>query len=409
MANHDELSFETQLVHAGERADLQDVRSVATPIYTTTTFTYERMADFESVFAGEKAGYLYTRFGNPTVTALEKALTILEGGAGTVAYSSGMAALHAAVLASDVKPGACILASQDLYGATFSLLDTVFGAFDVKTASVDFNDTEALTRAIDEHRPRVLIAETISNPLLKICPLSQVAHLAHKANARLIVDNTFASPYLAQPLKHNADFVVHSATKYLSGHGDSTGGAVTARDSDDLPALIKTMKLVGGVLSVWDAHEIMRGIKTLAVRLERQCANAHRIASHLAKHEAVSQVFYPLLNSTAKSAATAKVNHDSFSMPVLRQGFGGALVTIRLREDSRAAAFRFMDALNLCVRSTSLGDVFTGVIHPPTASHRDLTNAERARFGITDGTIRISVGIENADDIIADLEQALKK
>ena len=370
----------TQLVHAGERQAPPEGQPVATPIYASATFTYDSMEEIDQVFSGEKSGYIYTRYGNPTVGALETAMREIEGGAIACAYSTGMAAVHAALLACDLKSGSTVLASQDLYGATTSLLNSIFSSFGVKTVTVDFSDIAAVREKARESRPQVLVAETISNPLLKVCDIEAAAEIAREQGARLIVDNTFASPYLRQPLKLGADMVVHSATKYLGGHADTMGGIVVSRDEFDYQALFSVMKLVGGVLGVWEAHEILRGLKTLAVRMDRQCENARRLASRLNENERISRVHYPDI---------------------------GALVSIELRDGTREAAFRFMDALRLCVRSTSLGDVFTSVLHPATASHRDLLPARRQELGIVDGLVRISVGIESVDDIIADIEQAL--
>ncbi|MFL6208030.1 MAG: trans-sulfuration enzyme family protein [Pyrinomonadaceae bacterium] len=393
------LDVATQLVHAGERLAPRPGVPVATPVHATATFTYDSMAEMDEVFAGAQAGYVYTRHGNPTVHALETALQTLEGGVGACAYASGMAALHAALLACELTPGATVLASQDLYGATTGLLNNIFSTFDIRTVTTDFCNAAELQAKAREMRPRVLIAETISNPLLKVCDLALCAEVAHEVGARLIVDNTFASPYLCQPLRHGADFVVHSATKYISGHGDTTGGLVVARDAADMPALVGVMKLVGGILGVWEAHEIMRGLKTLALRMERQCENARRLAERLAVHPGLARIFYPGLAADEAQSATLR--------RMLRTPHAGALISIELREQTRAAAFRLMDALRLCVRSTSLGDVFTSVLHPATASHRDLAPARRQQLGITDGLVRISVGIEDIADIVADIEQAL--
>jgi len=309
-----------------------------------------------------------------------------------------MAALHAAIFACEISPGATILASQDLYGATIDLLYKVFGSYGIKTATVNFSDLEALRAKALEIGPRLLIAETISNPLLKVCDVAACAEIAREVKARFIVDNTFTSPYLCQPLKHGADFSVHSATKYLGGHADVMGGVVVARDEVDLPTLIGVMKLVGGILGVWEAHELRRGLKTLSVRMDRQCDNALRLAKYLENHEEVSRVHYPGLTPLQNQGAIKRT---------LRPPHFGALVSIELRENTREAAFHFMDALALCVRSTSLGDVFTGVLHPATASHREIAPKRRLELGITEGLVRISVGIEDIEDIIADIDQAL--
>ena len=394
MANETEmLDITTQLVHAGERSGPPTGQPTSTPVYASATYTYDSMEEIDKVFAGEQTGYIYTRYANPTVTALETVIRTIEAGVTACAYSSGMAALHAALFACELAPGATVLASQDLYGATTSLLQTIFGSLGIKTVTADFSELEGLRAKVVEVKPRVLVAETISNPLLKVCDIDACAEIAHSVGARLIVDNTFASPYLCQPLQHGADIVVHSATKFLCGHADAMGGIAISRDETDSPALIGVMKLVGGVLSPWEAHAILRGVKTLAVRMDRHCENARALAERLSNNPRISRVYYP-------GGETSK--------RILRETRAGALVSIELNDNSRAAAFRFMDALRLCIRSTSLGDVFTSALHPATASHRDLSAARRKELGISDGLVRISVGIESVGDIIADIEQALK-
>src|SRR5213080_2904137 len=322
----DHLDIATQLVHAGERRAPPTGRPTSTPIYAAATYTYESMEEIDQVFAGEKPDYIYTRYGNPTVAALETAMRTIEEGATACAYSSGMAALHAALLACGLSPGATVLASQDLYGATTSLLQTIFGSLGIKTVTADFSELDGLRAKAAETRPRTLVAETISNPLLKVCDIDACAEIAHSVGARLIVDNTFASPYLCQPLKHGADIVVHSATKFLCGHADAMGGIAISRDETDSPALIGVMKLVGGVLSPWEAHAILRGLKTLAVRMDRHCENARALAERLRGNPRISRVYYPAGGELAKR--------------VLREPHAGALVSVALKENSRAAAFR---------------------------------------------------------------------
>src|SRR6267143_52195 len=289
----DNLDITTQLVHSGERTGSPSGQPTSTPIYASSTYTYESMEEIDQVFAGDKPGYIYTRYGNPTVNAFAEAMRIAEAGATACAYSSGMAALHAALFACELSPGAVVLASQDPYGATTNLLQTIFGSFGIKTITADFSDLDAVRAKARELKPRVLVAETISNPLLKVCDIDACAEIAHVVGARLIVDNTLASPYLCQPLKHGADIVVHSATKFLCGHADAMGGIAISRDETDSLALIGVMKLVGGVLSPWEAHEILRGVKTLAVRMDRHCENARALAEHLSNHSRIGRVYYP--------------------------------------------------------------------------------------------------------------------
>jgi cystathionine beta-lyase/cystathionine gamma-synthase len=393
-----DFSINTKLVHAGERRETPVGKPSAVPIYTSATYSYDSMAEVDAVLAGEDGDYIYSRYGNPTNAALEESLAAIENGKTAVAYASGMAAMHAALFACELGNNSIVLASQDLYGASFDLINKVFGAFGVKMQTADFSNLDELRAKTAEIKPRVLVAETISNPLLKVCDIAAVAEIAHKHGARLIVDNTFASPFLCQPLNLGADFSVHSATKYLGGHADAMGGIVIVKDDFDVPALEGVKKLVGGVLSAWEAHQILRGIKTLALRVERQCTNAETLAAALLKNERIGQVFYP------KFAADSELTKR-----VLREPFGGALVSIKLKNDSREAAFRFMDSLKLCVRATSLGDVFTGVSHPAISSHRELSPKKRAALGISESMVRISVGIEDAADIIADIEQALSE
>lgn len=388
----------TRMVHAGEGRRPPLGRPVATPIYATSAFTYDSMEDVDRVFRGEGGDYIYTRHGNPTVAAFEDAMVTLEAGEAACAYASGMAALHAALFACDLRPGSTVLASRDLYGATFALLNHIFAPSGVRTVTADFDDLEEVREAVRASQPKVLIAETLSNPLLKVCDLHGCAVIARQAGARLVVDNTFASPFLCQPLTLGADFVVHSATKYLGGHGDAMGGVVVARRAQDHAALARVMKLAGGVMSVWEAHHLLRGIKTLGLRLERQCENACELAGLLREDPRLARVHYPNRSEAAASGLLGRV---------LKYPHAGALVSIELKDNTRAAAYRFMDALRLCVRLTSLGDVFTGVSHSASSSHREVPSETRARLGITEGLVRISVGIENVSDLHADISQAL--
>lgn len=395
-----EFSIATRLVHAGERRGAPIGVPAATPIYATSTFVYERMEDVDRVVEGEESGFVYSRYGNPTVAAFEEAMAELENGKFAFAFGSGMAALHAALLACELSTGAIVLASQDLYGSSLELLKTIFGAFGVKTVTADFSDIENLRTKANELKPRVLLGETISNPLLKVLDVENVAKIARETGAKLIVDNTFATPFLCQPINFGADFVVHSATKFLGGHADATGGIVVAKEDFDRPALMGALTLAGGVLSAWEAHSILRGLKTLGLRLEKQCRNAEKLARFFATSEQVEKVIYPgLLDKNQKEIAGR----------ILNKNFRGAVLGVRLKTDSREFVYKFMNNLQLCTRAASVGDIFTGIVHPATATHRELSAAKRARLGITEGLLRISAGIEDVEDIIADIEKAFKK
>lgn len=393
-----DISISTQFIHAGERRAAPAGIPASTPIYASSSFVYERVEDIDRIVEGEVSDFVYSRYGNPTVAAFEEAMASIENGKAAFAYGSGMAALHAALLACELSSGSVVLASKDIYGSTFELLLTIFGSFGVRTVTEDFSDAAALRAKAFELKPRVLLCETLSNPLLKVCDIAECSQIAREVGARLIVDNTFATPYLCRPLDLGADLVVHSATKYLGGHADATGGVVVAKEEFDKPALLGALTLAGGVLSPWEAHSILRGIKTLGLRMEKQCSNAVRLAEYLQKLPQIAEVIYPKFFDGEQAILLDNTFHASES---------GAIVTIRLAEDTREASYRFLNALRMCTRAASVGDLFTGIVHPATATHRELSPKQREKIGITEGLIRISVGIEGVNDIIADIEQAL--
>jgi cystathionine beta-lyase/cystathionine gamma-synthase len=294
-AKHDRRSatrgFASRAVHAGERAPLPAFRPTVTPIYPTVSFSYDELADMDAVFGNEQPGYVYTRYGNPTFVALETAVASLEGADAAIAFSSGMAALHTAIL-SCVQSGARIVAAREIYGATAALFNNVFATQGVKTTFVDALDLDEIGRAIEEQRPRVVFLETISNPILKVVDIGAIAALARKARATVIVDNTFASPMLVNPIRLGAQIVVHSSTKYLSGHGDVTGGVI-ATDADRANEIRELTKLTGSIPGPFEAWLTLRGIKTLPLRMRQQSENAAKVAAALAVHPAVSRVYYP--------------------------------------------------------------------------------------------------------------------
>lgn len=391
------LSFATQAVHAGERGPKPDFTPVTTPIYQSASFVYDTLETMDAIFGGERPGYVYTRYGNPTVAALERAVATLEGGETAVAYASGMAAIHATLLALDVVSGGAVVAAQDLYGATSTLLTTIFARQGVNVRLVDMTDLDQVERAVQELRPTVVMAEMISNPLLKVIDLEQVATIAHAHGAVMVVDSTFTSPYLLQPLRYGADFVIHSATKFLGGHGDVTGGIVVAPMA--YRAKLELVgRLVGGTLSPHEAYLTLRGIKTLPLRLRQQCHNAMAIARWLAEHPRIGRVHYPGLEQHPGHGIAKRL---------LRDGCFGSVLSFELVDGDQARVFAFLNNLRLCLLATTLGDIYTELLYPTMSSHRMLSPEQRAALGISDALIRLSAGIEERHDLLADLEQAL--
>jgi len=399
MKNPASKSFQTRAVHAGERVPPADYTPVATPIWPTVGYLYDSMDDLDAVFAGSKAGQVYLRYSNPTVEAFEHAVADLELADAAQAYSSGMAAIHASLLAASVKTGASVIAALDIYGATFALLRSLFNSLGVHVRMVNVSDHAEVETALKETGAAVLYVESISNPLLKVADIPNLASLAHRHDASLLVDNTFASPYLLNPLSHGADFVIHSATKYLSGHGDVLAGVV-ATSRENKSKLFELNKLVGGVLGPFEAWLALRGLKTLPLRMKQQCQNAQQIAEWLTKHARIKNVNYPGL--------AAHPQHELAQRLFEERGCGGVL-SFEIEGADKAQVYRFMEALTICLPATTLGDVYSLVLHPATSSHRSLTAEERARVGIPDGLVRLSVGIESADDILSDLESALSQ
>ncbi len=400
--------FETRAVHAGEQrwGDRdgrrgEDFCPISTPVHLSTTFAHENVEQTDRVLGGEEPGYSYTRWGNPTVVALEEALTSLEGSGRAFAFASGMAAMHASLTAAELGEGATVLAAEQLYGSTATLLVQIFGASGVEVRFVDTYDLGAVEENVAELSPRAVVIETISNPLLRVADVLRIAEIARATGSALIVDNTFGTPYLQRPLELGADIVVHSATKYLSGHGDLTAGVVAAGSPYDV-ALEQIRKTVGYVLGPFEAWLALRGLKTLPLRIGRQCENAREISTYLASHPKVAKVYYPGTKDHPDNEVARRVLSDA-----------GGLVSFELKvdepEEGREAAFRFLNALKLCVKAPSLGDIYTLAIHPATSSHRELSPSRRARLGVGENLIRISSGIEHPDDITEDIEQALDK
>jgi cystathionine gamma-synthase/methionine-gamma-lyase len=391
-------SFETLAVHAGERPPKANSTPTVTPIWPAVTYLYESMEEMDAVFEGTHSGPLYLRYGSPTVSAFEEAVATLERAEAAQAYSSGMAAIHSTLLAAGAKAGVSIVAALDVYGATFAVLNRLLTTLGVSVRMVNVSDPDEVERAVKETSATILYAETISNPLLKVADVPALSEIAHRNGGVLLVDNTFATPYLFNPLQHGADYAIHSATKYLGGHGDVLAGVV-ATSAENRRKLNDLNKLVGGVLGPFEAWLALRGLKTLPLRMQRQCDNAQKIAEWLCTQPRVAKVNYPGLEQHAQYALAEQLFGG--------KGYGGVL-SFEIAGADKAAAFRFMEALSVCLPGTTLGDVYSLVLHPATASHRSLTAEERKRVGISDGLVRLSAGIEAVEDIIGDLEQALR-
>jgi cystathionine beta-lyase/cystathionine gamma-synthase len=395
------MKTETKTVHAGDRKRNPDAPGAfvpsSTPIYTATTYLYEDTAKLDRVLGREDPGFCYGRYDNPTRSGLEELLTELESGASAQVCSSGMMAIHIALLAALTDRRKSVLASNALYGATTTLLTQVLEPLGVSVDFVDVCDVAALAQKIAELKPGCIVMETISNPLLRVGDLDLSAELAQEVGAALIVDNTFATPMLVRPIEHGANFSVHSLTKFLAGHGDVLGGVVVTDEAH--AAIVRTLsRTMGPVLGPFESYLTMRGIKTLALRVERQCSNACRIATWLQTHPRVARVHY-----------LADPNHPDAAVirRLLPEGLYGALVPFEIKDATKEDVFRFMDKLKLVVRGTSLGDVHSLLLYPAIASHREIAPKQRERMGIVDGLVRLCAGIEAVEDIIADLDQAL--
>lgn len=405
---HDEQqpwTLDTLLVHGSRRHAISQHSGKPTvqPISTSTTYLHQDAETLDQAFSGElpsgEKAYVYARQGNPNAQALENVLAEAENGAGAVVCGSGMAAIYAAALTAGLAPGAKICIARDLYGPTIRMLQTLFQPFGVEVLLRDLCSPD-VGRMIRDEQPDVIYAETLSNPLVKLIDLDAISEAAREVGAVTIVDSTFATPYLVRPIEHGFDIVVHSMTKYIAGHGDCTAGVMVCAQNAHVQQAHTYGIMLGAMLSPFDAFLVSRGMKTLALRMERQCDNALAVARFLQQHPAVACVHYPGL---------ADHPQHELATRLFRNGRSGGLLAFELQEQSRAAAFRFMDGLQLCLPATTLGDVYTELSYPPMSSHRNLTTDERRQIGISDGCIRLSVGIEDVGDIIRDLEQALER
>lgn len=387
-------SLDTRLIHQPDSVPgSRPFGSVTPPIFQTSTFTFDTAEQGRARFAGEESGYIYSRLGNPTTRLLETAIADLEGAEEGLAFGSGMAAISA-VLIGLVESGDHVVASRGLYGCTFGLLEMLQSKFHVTFSLADLSDEAAVREAIRPNT-KVVYIETPVNPTMELVDIEACARVAHEYGAKLVVDNTFATPMLQRPIELGADFVVHSATKYLGGHGDVILGlAVGPKDLMD-EIHMHTQKDIGGIAAPFDAWLVLRGMKTLSLRMDRHVENALEIASRLSRHPVVESVYYPGLAGYKQ--------RDLY----LRQMSGGGGVISFIVKGGLSAGMNMMNRLELCERAVSLGETHTLVEHPASMTHTVVPPEVRQAMGIDDGLIRLSTGLEDVDDIWNDLNQAL--
>lgn len=394
MKDRAKLGFATRAIHAGVRPD-PVTGAVAPPLYQSTTYAFGSPEEGAALFSGETEGFVYTRWGNPTQAALETRIAALEGGEAALTTATGMAAVTTAMLTL-VKQGDHIVSTDSLYSGTFEFFTHRLASLGVEVSLVEAARTERFRQALRPNTVAVYM-ETPGNPTLAITDMAGVVEIAREAGVMTFMDNTFATPYNQRPLELGVDVVIHSATKYFCGHGDAMGGAIVGRKDFIQRASEEVLRVMGGIISPFNAWLILRGIQTLGLRMERHNANALRVARFLEEHPAVEWVRYPGLPSHPQHETAKKQ----------MSGFGG-MVCFEVRGGLEAGR-RLMKRLQLCTLAVSLGDNRTLICHPASTTHVGVPQEARLRAGISDGLVRLSVGTEDAEDIIADLDQALSE
>jgi methionine-gamma-lyase len=391
--SHEKVSFESKCVHAG--IGEYEFGPVVPPIYQTSTFKFESVEQGGKLFKGEESGYIYTRMGNPTIEAMENAVAALEGGYKALGCASGMAAIHT-TLATLLENGDHVIVSESVYGPTATLVKNVLSRFGIASDFIETADLEKV-KATVKPETKVIYIETPGNPTLETTDIQAVAEIAHANGASLVVDNTFMSPALQRPFELGADVIVHSMTKFLNGHADVVAGIIVTKDEETYTAMRKMLNQLGGTIDPFNAFLVHRGLKTLALRMQRHSENAMKIAEFLENHPKVAWVRYPGLKSFPYYE-TAQKQHSA----------PGGMISFELKGGINAGAV-MMNSVKLCQLAVSLGGVETLIQHPATMTHASMGKEAREAAGITDGLVRLSVGIENVDDLIADLEQALEQ
>lgn len=389
------LHEDTVVVHTGYDAS-QHHGSLTMPLYQTSTYSFDSAEQGERRFAGEEEGPIYSRLGNPTVRLLEDRMIALEEGEGALAFGSGMAAVST-VLVHLTKTGDHILCSRGIYGCTFGLLGIMEEKYKITHDLIQMRTEEEIEQAITPETVCIYV-ETPINPTMELVDLHAVVNVAKRHGLRVVVDNTFSSPYLQKPLQIGADFVLHSATKYINGHGDVIAGLLVGNDAEEMGAIrMSIQKDYGGIISPFDAWLLLRGIKTLPIRMERHTSNAEQIIAFLKGRPEVEEIYYPF-----------DVDNPQYEIAKAQMRAGGGLISFTIK-GGKEQAQRFMNDLSLIKIAVSLGDAETLIQHPATMTHSVVPEEERLEMGITDSLIRLSVGLEHADDLIADMKQAFEK
>jgi cystathionine gamma-synthase/methionine-gamma-lyase len=388
----------TQCLHAGERWEKQTFWTSSTPIHNSTTFFYDSAQDLDDRVYYRKPGYVYSRGGSPTNTTLERAISTLEGAEVTHVCSSGMAASHLALLTAGAGRDELILCSSDVYGSVYTMVENIFPHLGGRSILMDFTDLDQLEDTIKRERPRVVYFEVVTNPMTKVIDAPAVIEIAHRYGAVVNVDNTFTTPYLLKPFEMGADYVSHSVSKFLSGHGDVLAGSVSCyrKDFDKLHDMLIQVGCTLGPNEAWLA---LRGLKTFPLRMERQSANAMEAARFLESHPLIEKVRYAGLPSHPQHETAKRI---------FPEGRYGAMLNFDVADCDKDSAFRFLDALRLILPATTLGDIYSLIVNPARTTHHWLGDEELATIGISPGTFRMSVGIENIEDLKEDLDQALK-
>ena len=392
MKNNNNLNIETKCVHAGIKE--YEHGPVIPPIYQTSTFKFESADHGGSLFAGEQKGYIYTRMLNPTIEAMEDAIAELEGGYKALGCASGMAAVNT-VFSALLKSGDHVICSKSVYGPTSTLLATVFSKFNVESTFVNTSNIQNIEKSIKPNT-RLIYIETPGNPTLEVTDLKAVSELAHKINALVVVDNTFMSPVLQQPFMFNVDIVLHSMTKFLNGHADVVAGVIVVKDEETYKHFRKTLNQLGGVIDPFNSFLVHRGLKTLSIRMQKHSENAIKIAEFLDAHPKVEWVRFPGLKS-----------FPNYEVAQMQHKAPGGMISFELK-GGVIAGKKLMNSVKLCQLAVSLGGVETLIQHPASMTHLTMGKEARESAGITDGLVRLSVGIENVDDIIADISNALE-